>query len=107
MMKRALTLAVAALLVTAAQAQAPMKILRFEPNGAGEGLKGNDRDKSKLYTYYKGASQGVSAGVWSSPDFNGKMHRVNNSEYIKILEARSPSRPRTATRRRSRPATPC
>lgn len=86
-MKHTLALAVAALLVTAAQAQqTPLKILRFEPNGpAGEGLKAYGRGKAKIYVYY-GEAKGTSAGVWSSPDFSGKMHRVNNSEFIQILE---------------------
>src|SRR5579862_5152091 len=87
-MKRALTwiLALAALVVTAAQAQTPLKILRLEPNGpAGEGLKEYGHGTSKIYVYY-GDLKGMSAGVWSSADFSGKMHRVNNSEFIKILE---------------------
>lgn len=85
-MKQALTLVTAALLVAAAQAQTPSKILRFEPDGpAGIGLKGNDRNDSKIYVYY-GNVRGVSAGIWSSPDFSGKLHRANNSEFIEILE---------------------
>jgi len=85
-MKQALIVAVAALFVTAAQAQTPTKLLRLEPNGpAGEGLKGNDRDKSKIAVYY-GDVRGVSAGVWSSPDFSGKMRKATFSEFIQILE---------------------
>jgi uncharacterized cupin superfamily protein len=80
--------AVAATLMTAAvHAQAPAKILRFNPNGEGQGLVGNQRDRSKVYYYYKSkADERVAAGVWFSPDFSGPMRRVTNTEFIYILE---------------------
>jgi uncharacterized cupin superfamily protein len=63
-------------------------ILRFEPNGpGGAGLKGNDRDSSKIYHYYKSkADERVAAGIWSSPDFSGRMRKVDSTEFIYILE---------------------
>src|SRR4029450_8531091 len=69
-------------------AQPGPKILRFEPSGPGGiGLKGNDRDSSKIYYYYKSkADDRGAAGIWSSPDFSGKMRRVTNTEFIYILE---------------------
>jgi uncharacterized cupin superfamily protein len=88
-MTRALTL-VALLVATgmSVSAQQAPKILRFEPNGpAGAGLKGNDRDTSKVHYYYKSkADEHVAAGVWSSPDFSGRMRKVTNTEFIYILE---------------------
>jgi uncharacterized cupin superfamily protein len=69
-------------------AQPRSGILRFEPNGPGRGgLKGNDRDSSKIYHYYKSkADERVAAGVWASPDFSGKMRTANSTEFIHILE---------------------
>jgi uncharacterized cupin superfamily protein len=88
-MKRALML-VALLLATEMSgfAQQPPKIVRFEPNGpGGRGLTGNDRDSSKIHYYYKSkADERVAAGIWSSPDFGGRMRRVTNTEFIYILE---------------------
>ena len=67
-------------------AQDAARILRFEPNGVG-GLVGNDRDSSKVYYYYRSkADSRVAAGVWSSPDFSGRMRKVANTEFIYILE---------------------
>jgi uncharacterized cupin superfamily protein len=88
-MKRALVLAM--LLVATEMsglAQQGPRILRFEPNGpGGVGLKGNDRDSSKIYHYYRSkADERVAAGIWSSPDFSGRMRRVTNTEFIYILE---------------------
>jgi uncharacterized cupin superfamily protein len=88
-MKRALVLAV--LLVATEMsgvAQQGPRILRFEPNGPGGiGLKGNDRDSSKIYHYYRStADERVAAGIWSSPDFSGRMRKVADTEFIYILE---------------------
>ena len=87
-MKRVLVLA--AMLATGMSvfAQTGSRILRFEPNGPGNaGLKGNDRDTSKIYHYYKSkADERVAAGIWSSPDFSGRMRKVTNTEFIYILE---------------------
>jgi uncharacterized cupin superfamily protein len=81
---------IAAIIVAGAmsQAQDRPRILRFEPNGpAGRGLVGNDRNTSREYTYYKSkADERVSAGVWSSPDFSGRMRKATSSEFIYILE---------------------
>ena len=89
-MKRTLLWVMAAAMVAGAigHAQDQPKILRFEPNGpGGRGLTGNDRNTSKEYTYYKSkADQRVAAGVWSSPDFSGRMRKVTNTEFIYILE---------------------
>ena len=88
MMKRMMWMVIAAVLGVALQAQDKPKILRFEPNGpAGRGLVGNDRDKSKVHYYYRSkADERVSAGVWFSPDFSGRMHKATNTEFIYILE---------------------
>ena len=88
MMKRMMWMVMAAVLGVGAQAQDKPRILRFEPNGpAGHGLVGNDRDKSKVHYYYRSkADERVSAGVWFSPDFSGRMHKVTNTEFIYILE---------------------
>lgn len=88
MMKRTMWAVLVAVLGITLQAQDKPKILRFEPNGpAGQGLTGNDRDKSKVHYYYKSkADERVAAGVWSSPDFSGKMRKVTNTEFIYILE---------------------
>ena len=88
MMKRMLLAVLVAVLGITLQAQDKPKILRFEPNGpAGQGLVGNDRDKSRVHYYYKSkADERVAAGVWSSPDFSGKMRKVTNTEFIYILE---------------------
>jgi len=73
--------------VAVVQAQEPLKILRFNPNGEGQGLVGNNRDSSKVYYYYRSqADQRVAAGVWFSPDFSGNMHKATNTEFIYILE---------------------
>jgi uncharacterized cupin superfamily protein len=87
-MKRTMFAVLAAVLGVAVQAQDKPKILRFEPNGpAGQGLVGNDRDTSRVHYYYKSkADERVAAGVWSSPDFSGKMRKVTNTEFIYILE---------------------
>jgi uncharacterized cupin superfamily protein len=68
-------------------AQEPGKILRFSPDGAGKGLAGNDRDKSKVYYYYKSkADDHVAAGVWFSPDYSGPVRKATYTEFIYILE---------------------
>jgi uncharacterized cupin superfamily protein len=87
-MKRALVLAVLLGTGMSVSAQPGSRILRFEPNGpGGAGLKSNDRDSSKIHHYYKSkADERVAAGIWSSPDFSGKMHKVTNTEFIYILE---------------------
>ena len=87
-MKRALMLGLLLATGLSVSAQTGSRILRFEPNGpAGAGLKGNDRDSSKIYHYYKSkADERVAAGIWSSPDFSGKLHKANNTEFIHILE---------------------
>lgn len=90
MMKRSIWTAIAATLLAGAaatQAQDKARIVRFEPNGGPGGLVGNDRDKSKVYYYYRSkADERVAAGVWSSPDFSGRMRKVTNTEFIYILE---------------------
>src|SRR5262245_1611475 len=70
------------------QAQEKPRILRFEPEGpGGRGLTGNERNSSKSHTYYKSkADERVTAGVWFSPDFSGRMRKVTNTEFIYILE---------------------
>ena len=87
-MKRVLVLATLLATGMSAFAQTGSRILRFEPNGPGNvGLKGNDRDTSKIYHYYKSkADERVAAGIWSSPDFSGRMRKVTNTEFIYILE---------------------
>jgi uncharacterized cupin superfamily protein len=87
-MKRTMWAVLMAVLGVAVQAQDKPKILRFEPNGPpGQGLVGNDRDKSRVHYYYKSkADERVAAGVWSSPDFSGRMRKVTNTEFIYILE---------------------
>ena len=69
-------------------AQPGLKIVRFEPNGpGGVGLKGNDRDTTKIHHYYKSqADERVAAGVWASADFSGRMRKVTSTEFIYILE---------------------
>lgn len=82
-----LVLTAALLAGATAHAQEHARILRFNPNGEGPGLVGNDKDKSKVYYYYKSkADERVAAGVWFSPDFSGRMHKVTNTEFIYILE---------------------
>jgi len=87
-MKRVLVLATLLATGMSAFAQTGSRILRFEPNGPGNvGLKGNDRETSKIYHYYKSkADERVAAGIWSSPDFSGRMRKVTNTEFIYILE---------------------
>jgi len=87
MMRRTMWLVIAGALASVApHAQDKARILRFEPNGVGQGLVGNDRDKSKVYYYYKSkADERVAAGVWFSPDFSGRMRKVSNTEFIYIL----------------------
>ena len=87
-MKRVLVLAAVLATGVSGFAQTGSRILRFEPNGPGNvGLKGNDRDTSKIYHYYKSkADERVAAGIWSSPDFSGRMRKVTNTEFIYILE---------------------
>jgi uncharacterized cupin superfamily protein len=87
-MKRALMLMLLLATGLSVSAQTGSRILRFEPNGpAGAGLKGNDRDSSKIHHYYKSkADERVAAGVWSSPDFSGRMRKVDSTEFIYILE---------------------
>lgn len=74
-MKRMTAWVAAALLglAAAASAQDQPKILRFEPSGPSH--------------YYRSkVDQRVAAGVWSSPDFAGKMHKTPYTEFILILE---------------------
>jgi uncharacterized cupin superfamily protein len=87
-MKRALMLALLLATDMSVLAQPGSRIVRFEPNGpGGAGLKSNDRDSSKIHHYYKSkADESVAAGIWSSPDFSGKMRTVTNTEFIYILE---------------------
>jgi uncharacterized cupin superfamily protein len=89
-MKRALMQMLMLLVATemSVVAQAGSRIVRFEPNGpGGAGLTGNDRDSSKIHYYYKSkGDERVAAGVWSSPDFSGRMRKVANTEFIYILE---------------------
>jgi len=88
-MKRSIGMAMVAVLLAGAagDAQDKPKIIRFDPNGGPGGLVGNDRDKSKTFYYYKSkADERVAAGVWSSPDFSGRMRKVTNTEFIYILE---------------------
>ena len=88
-MKRLSWCVVAAALLAGMTAfgQEQPRILRFNPNGEGQGLVGNDRDASKVYYYYKStADERVAAGVWFSPDFSGRMRKVTNTEFICILE---------------------
>ena len=88
-MRRSIWMAIPVILLAAAAAQAQDKarIIRFDPNGGPGGLVGNDRDKSKVYYYYRSkADERVAAGVWSSPDFSGRMRKVTNTEFIYILE---------------------
>ena len=88
-MKRSIGMALvgALLLGSAGHAQDKPRIIRFDPNGGPGGLVGNDRDKSKVFYYYKSKTdERVAAGVWSSPDFSGRMRKVTNTEFIYILE---------------------
>jgi len=87
-MKRALMLTLLVATELSVSAQPGSRIVRFEPNGpAGVGLKGNDRDSSKIHHYYRSkADERVAAGVWSSPDFSGRMRQVDSTEFIYILE---------------------
>ena len=87
-MKRALMLTLLVATELSLSAQPGSRIVRFEPNGpAGVGLKGNDRDSSKIHHYYRSkADERVAAGIWSSPDFSGRMRVVDSTEFIYILE---------------------
>jgi len=85
------TAATAALLASIAVvgtpfAQAPLRIVRFEPNGP-PGVKWEGRGNSKTHYYYRSAlNKNTAAGIWTSPDFSGQMHRVTSTEFIYLLQ---------------------
>ena len=70
------------------QAQDKPRILRFEPNGpAGQGLAGNDRDKSKVHYYYDRRPTSACRPVCGSRRISaGACTRSTNTEFIYILE---------------------
>jgi uncharacterized cupin superfamily protein len=61
-------------------AQAKPKILRYDPKGVGDWESKGEAGAPKSYSYYK------STGVWTSNREGGKLHTVNNTELIKVLE---------------------
>ncbi|WP_395674028.1 cupin domain-containing protein [Phenylobacterium sp.] len=79
----------------AAVAEAPLKILRFQPDGPHPGaMKTYGYGASKIYIY-DGAMNGPSAGAWSSPDLSSPMARWNFASYIKVLEGEVTFRPKS------------
>jgi uncharacterized cupin superfamily protein len=59
------------------------RLLPGGPPGATWDSRGNDR----TYYYYRSAqNKNTAAGVWTSPDYSGRMHTATSTEFIYLLE---------------------
>ena len=67
-------------------AQTTPRIVRFEPTGPA-GVAWEGRGTSKTHYYYRSAeNRNTAAGIWTSPDFAGRMQRATFTEFIYLLQ---------------------
>jgi uncharacterized cupin superfamily protein/outer membrane protein assembly factor BamB len=62
------------------------RILRLLPGGP-PGAAWDTRGTDRTYYYYRSAqNKNMAAGVWTSPDYSGRMHTAASTEFIYLLE---------------------
>ena len=79
-------LAAAITLAALPHAQSTPRIQRWEPDGP-TGVTWEGRGTSRTHYYYRSSqNKNTSAGIWTSPDFVGQMHRATSTEFIYLLQ---------------------
>jgi uncharacterized cupin superfamily protein len=70
------------------QARQAPGIIRFEAGGPA-GVAWEGRGTSKTHYYYRSAANpNIAAGIWTSPDFSGRMQRAAFTEFIYLLQGK-------------------